>query len=480
MSRQTFDLFAPRQADPAPPAAARAPSAPPTEEKKPLRVSELNERAAAVLEGQLGRVLVEGEISSFLPHRSGHWYFSLKDSNAQISCCCFKGSQRYITDRPKEGDHVIVRGKLTIYGPRGSYQMVIEHMKPAGAGALLEKLEALKQRLGAEGLFSAARKRPLPTLVRTVALVTSPDGAAVQDFIRVAHTRDPGLRIIVFPTPVQGAGAAAEIAKTIGHASSRAKAHGIDVIVVTRGGGSIEDLWAFNDESVVRAMVASTVPCVSAIGHEVDTTLSDYAADVRAPTPTAAAQITSPDMASVAAHFASREREIVKCLRAIVAKDRARIQHARFTLEDPRRRLMQHEQAFDLCMQEMEDALFARLKRAHHRIGKAVLALETHHPRQRLAADKARLETTRLRTDRATLALLEKRRSRLQRVATKLDALSPLSVLGRGYALVRDGEGRVVRKANTLEAGAHIRVRLEEGELTAQVLTTDRRERGAS
>ncbi len=455
MATDTFDLFAPRR-----------------EERPALRVSELNDRAAAMLEQRFGQVLVEGEISGFLAHRSGHWYFSLKDDRAQVQCCCFKGQQRWIHGRPKDGDHVVVRGKLTIYGARGNYQLVVEHIKANGQGALLEKLEALKQRLTAEGLFAAERKRPLPPIVRAVGLITSPDGAAVRDYMRVALQRDPGLRIVVFPTPVQGASAAPSVARAIAHAAARAQRLGLDVIVVTRGGGAIEDLWAFNDEQVVRAMADCPVPCVSAIGHEVDTTLCDFAADVRAATPTAAAQMTSADMIAVRERFTRRARDLARLARTVLDRRRVRLHQARLALDDPRRRLLRSRQRIDLGLQDMERALQSQLGRARERLRRCEAALHTHHPRRRVAAQRTRLDAARLRLERALLQLGSERKARLARLAAKLDALSPLGVLGRGYALVRTPAGRVVRRADDVAAGDAVHIRLERGELIAAIKET--------
>jgi exodeoxyribonuclease VII large subunit len=442
----------------------------PPEQERPLRVSELNEKAAQLLEGKLGRVLVEGEVSGFLAHRSGHWYFTLKDADGQVSCCCFKSSQRGM-QAPRDGDKVVARGKLTIYSQRGSYQLVVDQLKPAGAGALLQKLEALKEKLAAEGLLDSERKRPLPRIIHNVGLVTSPDGAAVRDFIRVARERDPTLRVLVLPTPVQGPGAAQEIARMIRLASERAEALRLDVLVVARGGGSIEDLWAFNEEPVARAIAACRIPTVSAIGHEVDVTLADLVADVRAPTPTAAAQITAADMRALWRAFGDQGRRLVRTLRADLQERLTRLQRARLQLQDPMRRLHRLRQRIDQLSVDMERTLTDRLADAKDRIDRARASIEAHHPQKSIAQKHRQLAAAEQRVHAAITRALHDRRARLGRAAARLDALSPLGVLSRGYAIaIVEATGKALRDPKDAPHGTKLELRVHAGTVKAKVI----------
>ncbi|MCC6808636.1 MAG: exodeoxyribonuclease VII large subunit [Deltaproteobacteria bacterium] len=440
----------------------------PQEPERPLHVSELNDRAAALLEGKFARVLVEGEVSGFLAHRSGHWYFTLKDSHGQVSCCCFKNSQKG-AQAPRDGDKVVVRGKLTIYAQRGSYQLVVDQVRPAGAGVLLQKLEALKQKLAEEGLLDSERKRELPRIIHNVGIVTSPDGAAVKDFIRVARERDPTLRVLVLPTPVQGAGAANEIARMIRYASTRASELRLDVLVIARGGGSIEDLWAFNEEIVARAIADCRIPTVSAIGHEVDVTIADLVADVRAPTPTAAAQLTAADMRAVRAAFTDQGRRLVRLIRGDVQARLARLQRARLTLQDPMRRLQRLRQRIDLLAEDLERSLRGRLATGEQRLQRARAIIEAHHPQKTIASSARRLATLERRMQQAMASRLHDRKAKLGRVAARLDALSPLGVLSRGYAIALN-EGIAVRAPGDAPVGTKLQIRLHEGEIAARVI----------
>ncbi len=448
----------------APPKVAEAaPAAPP-----PLSVTELNRSAARLLEERFSQVSVLGEISGFLNHRSGHWYFGLKDENGQVACCCFKGNQRGIAFQPKDGQQVVARGRLTIYEQRGAYQFVVDQMQLAGAGALQQRFEELKAKLAAEGLFAAARKRQLPTVARSIALVTSSDGAVVRDFVRVALRRNPGVRIVVIPTRVQGPGAADEIARAIDLASERAAALGLDVIVVARGGGSVEDLWAFNEEVVVRALARAALPTVSAIGHEIDVTLCDFAADVRAPTPSAAAELCVHDAAAVAQKFVHHARALEKNTRLHLHRLRARLSAAQHTFRDPSARLQRKRQQLDELEARIEDALNGQVRGLLDRLRRAELSLEQNHPRHRLQIDRQKLATLQVHLVKALRAALVRSQHRLAQAAGKLDALSPLSVLSRGYAVVLKGE-HAVRKASDVAPGDDVKILLHEGAIHATV-----------
>lgn len=451
----TLDLFSD---PPARPAAQR-----------PLTISELNARAAKALDGELGAVTVVGEISGFVGHRSGHWYFTLKDAGAQVACACFKGSQRGVTFAPKDGASVVARGRVTVYAPRGSYQLVIDGLKLAGDGALQQRLELLKQKLAAEGLFAPERKRPLPRFPRRIGVLTSPDGAAVRDFLRVACERDPGIDVLVLPAKVQGQGSAEEVARMIALASTRAEELGLDVLVVTRGGGSIEDLWSFNEEAVVRALAACRIPTVSAIGHEVDSTLSDFVADVRAPTPTAAAQIVVPEMRAYALDLRRSVARLQRALHHTLERRRSRLARARATFRDPSRQLSTYRQRLDVQLTALEHAVRGDHAALAAQLGRLKLTLERNHPRYRLSEQRARVERGHHRLRHALHGATAQVRERLGRLASQLDALSPLAVLGRGYSVTLSS-GRAVRRPSDAPPGTELDILLAEGRINATVI----------
>lgn len=379
-------------------------------------VGEIND----ILSGEFDDVWVEGEVGGFKVAASGHWYFALKDQDqdAVIQCAMFAGSNRSVRQRPKDGDVVLLRGSIDVYAPRGSFSLKVRRLEHTGAGELARKLELLRQKLHAEGLFDPAKKRPLPTYPRAVGVVTSPTGAALHDILRVMHARWPGLPVYIAPCKVQGDGAAREIAAAI----ELLNAHGkVDVILVGRGGGSAEDLFCFNEELVVRAVAASAIPTVSCVGHEVDTTLCDFAADVRAATPSNAAEIVTPERDALLAWVEERQARLVAA-----AQRRVRL------------------------------------------LREQVARVRLQHPRQRIERGRMRNDELdeRLRTTMARI--LERRRDRLRAASRHLDALSPLKVLDRGYAIALH-EGRAVADAATLKPGDELELRLARGRANVSV-----------
>lgn len=381
-------------------------------------VSELTGEIAALLGGSFGDVEVEGEISGFKAHGSGHWYFSLKDGDAVLNCAMFRGHNARVRRLPRDGDRVIARGGIDVYPPRGSYSLVVSHLQAAGVGELLRRLEELKARLTAEGLFDPGRKRKLPPMPRAIGVATSPTGAAFQDIVRVVRGRFPTMPIYLAPCKVQGEGAAAEIARAIALLNEHGKC---DVIVVGRGGGSIEDLWCFNEEGVVRAVATSRIPVVSAVGHETDVALSDLAADVRAATPSHAAEMITPVRDELLAFIDAMDERLRHAMTRRVAAQRDRL--ARIRLQ---------------------------------------------HPRQRVERGRIRLDELDERLREASLRLLVTRRAQLAATTRQLEALSPLSVLVRGYAIVTR-DGAAITEAAALHPGDIVAVRLARGAVTAQV-----------
>ena len=407
-------------------------------ERKPLTVSQLTNSIRIALESRFASVWVEGEISNFKSHSSGHWYFTLKDSNAQLRAKCFRSTNTRIRFRPTDGLHVRARGKLSLYAPRGEYELVVDALDPVGAGALRIAFEQLRDRLNAEGLFAKELKRPLPVLPRRVGIVTSPTGAAIRDILNVISRRTRTVHVLFSPARVQGDLAGPDIARAIRFINQyheRVLADGrtgdlVDVLIVGRGGGSTEDLWAFNQEEVARAIRKSVIPVISAVGHETDFTIADFVADFRAATPSAAAEIVAAREDQICSALDNLGRQLVRLTRYQVVNLRARVQ----------------EQALSHAFDEV----------------------------------KSRLTTARRRYESASSAChasidekLQDGRERLALAAASLDALSPLGVLQRGYAIAQDASGKLVRDAASVNAGDEVSVRLTKGKLNTRVLTTE-------
>jgi len=421
-------------------------------DRKVLTVSELTARLGQTLEERFPAVWVEGEISNFRLYGSGHAYFTLKDVDAQLRAVLFRNRGRRIRFEPADGLHVLAFGSIEVYAQRGEYQLVVELLEPKGLGALQLAFEQLKARLQAEGLFEQARKRELPRFPRKIGVVTSLDGAAIRDVLRVIGRRFGELHIVIAPCRVQGEGAADEIAQRLRDLDGLGD---VDVIIVGRGGGSLEDLWAFNEEVVARAIAASKTPVVSAVGHEVDFTIADFVADLRAPTPSAAAEL------------------VVREKQAVVD-----------TLDELRQRL---ERAAGRPMRDLErrvDELTVRLRRgargewrrASHRVELATAALRAADPVVRMTRDRRRLESLESRMLAAFRRRSDRARHRVREAVGRLDSLSPLGVLGRGYSLTRRPTGEVVRSARQVAAGDELRVLLHEGSLDARVTAIGERD----
>jgi exodeoxyribonuclease VII large subunit len=432
-------------------------------------VSELTREIKAVIEGRFPSVLVKGEVSNLRAPGSGHFYFTLKDAEACLDAVLFRTEARRLRFQVQNGLSLVARGRLSLYEPQGRYQLVCDALDPLGAGALQIAFEQLKERLEREGLFAQERKRRLPYLPRRIALVTSPGGAAVHDFLRVLHRRFPNLHVLIVPVRVQGEGAAQEIARGIVRAGQQPR---VDVVVVARGGGSLEDLWAFNEEVVARALVACPVPTVSAVGHEVDVTIADYCADVRAPTPTAAAELLAREKTELVADLMARRARLFRGLRAQLDRKRAQLDQGRARMAHPAALISDRKLRLDRLQQRLEDRARAELSSRASALRKLRDRLQIQHPRERL--HRLHREVARLEEKLAALArrLLSSRRQRFQSLAAGLDALSPLSVLARGYAVAFDERGHALLTADQVQPGDRLRVRLHQGELEASVLTT--------
>lgn len=433
-----------------------------------LTVSQLSEQLRAVVEDRFPTVWVEGEISNFKVYGSGHCYFTLKDSAAQIRAVLFRNRLRHIRFEPKDGLHVVAFGSIEVYAQRGDYSLVVERLEPRGLGALQLAFEQLKARLEAEGLFDTGRKRGLPRFPKKIGIVTSPSGAAIRDILRVIGRRFGDLHIVVAPARVQGDGAAAEIAQGLVDLNALGD---VDVVIVGRGGGSLEDLWAFNEEAVARAIVASKVPVISAVGHEVDFTIADFVADLRAPTPSAAAELVVREKQAVVDAVADLRGRLERAVTRRLERETRGLGSlaARRVLTDPARPLRDHQRRVDDATTRLRRALHARLRDGAHQVELLTSGLRRGSPIARLASQRQQLEHLDGRLRRDARRLVEGARHRFRAAAGRLDSLSPLAVLSRGYSLTRLPGGDVVRAARQAPPGTRVRVTLHEGTLDATV-----------
>jgi exodeoxyribonuclease VII large subunit len=439
-----------------------------------VTVAELDRRLRQAVEGATGDYWVEGEVTSMKRAASGHVYFSLKDEreDAVIDCVMYRfdaqRAQKHLTD----GARLQLWGRATVWAPRGRLQLVGSFARPAGRGALLEALEALKKTLEAEGLFASERKRPLPADPRVVGVVTSAHGAALHDIRTVAFRRS-GVRLLLSPALVQGDSAPESIVRAL---DLLAKVRGLDAVILGRGGGSGEDLMAFNDERVVRRVASFPVPIVSAVGHEIDTTLTDLAADVRAATPSQAAELVVPDKGARGAALARLHLALERALSARLELERERLLHLRAKLRDPRFLVLERQQDVDELRERLERRMERTLNARRAALSANVHRLQGRHPRAVLARSRSELRPLRVRLEAALARRLSVCRSGLSDAAARLHGLSPLAVLGRGYAIVSHADGRVVRRAEEVAAGADVHVRLGRGALTARVTQVERGE----
>jgi exodeoxyribonuclease VII large subunit len=429
-------------------------------------VSELTDQINNLFAEGFADLWIAGEISGAKASPAGHFYFTLKDEGAQLQCACFKMTAMRLRVKPRDGLSVLARGRLEVYPPRGQYQLIVEAIELQGAGALQAAFEELKSKLLAEGLFDAARKRALPKLPTRIGIVTSPSGAAVQDLLQIIRRRAPGVHIRIFPTLVQGDGAAQQIARGIDYFSASGWA---EVIIAGRGGGSIEDLWAFNEETVARAIVRSSIPVVSAIGHETDFTIADFCADLRAATPSAAAEMVTAGWVELPATLAAEARHLIRSMRVVLTRSRDRlgrqgIDRARMTV---RLALNRYEQRVDECGFRLQELARGILRIGARRINACEARLRARDPRARLAMARTRLDRACQALETAGRRTVTRPLPRLESLSASLAQLSPLRVLDRGYAIVQDRSGTAL-KAPPLP-GVPLRIRYAEGDGTAVV-----------
>jgi exodeoxyribonuclease VII large subunit len=437
-----------------------------------LSVSQLTRVVRELIESRLGLVWVEGEISNYRKQSSGHHYFTLKDDRSQLTCVMFARSYSAKSGTPlADGLQVQAYGQVTVYEARGQYQLVVQLIQPKGQGLLQARFEALKKKLEGEGLFAAERKRPIPKFPLRVALVTSSTGAAVQDMLNILQRRSPWLSILICPVRVQGEGAAEEIAEMIDSINVRSSELQIDVLIVGRGGGSLEDLWAFNEESVARAIFRSIIPVVSAVGHEIDFTIADFVADVRAPTPSAAAEIVAPDVLSLAGDLRARLSALSRLINQALEVRTLRLARLADSvyLREPKRLLSERQQQVDQIELKLVNFWNATLEQRRARVEKIVAILTAFRPDRLFEMKRRELSSLDGRLKQAVFTELTQHRNRVAEYGKMIRLLGPQQTLERGYSITLDGNGEVVRSIQSVRPGDKLLTRLLDGEIGSTV-----------
>lgn len=440
------------------------------EQKSPLRdvysVTRLNREVRAVLEGSFPAIWVQGEISNLARPASGHLYFSLKDRNSQVRCAMFKGRNRLLRFAPDNGMEVQLRGLVSLYEGRGEFQLIVEEMEPAGAGALQKAFEELKQRLFQEGLFDEAHKQPLPPYPHAIGVITSPTGAAIRDILTVLKRRYPRAEVIIYPVPVQGAGAGTAITAALETANQRAE---VDVLILSRGGGSLEDLWSFNEEIVARAMFRSRIPLVCGVGHEIDFTIADFVADQRAPTPSAAAEVVAPEQRELLAYLRQRETRCRTHIRRQLQGYRQALLQLQKRLPHPVRRLQTISQRVDDLSLRMQQGMRTSLAQRQARLARLTGQAQRFDPQQLLRLYRERLQFFGEQLRRRMNQITHEQRMQLERLIHGLNTVSPLATLDRGYGIVTRADGSIIRDAAQVETGEVIRSRVAHGSIHSRV-----------
>ncbi|MCK8117812.1 exodeoxyribonuclease VII large subunit [Pseudoalteromonas sp. 2CM37A] len=432
-------------------------------------VSRLNREIRTVLEQGFASLILTGEISNFITPASGHWYFSLKDEKAQIKAAMWRGNNRSQSYRPENGAQVTVRARVSLYEPRGDYQLIVEHMEPAGEGQLKQEFDALKMRLAAEGLFSSAYKKPLPQNINRVGVITSATGAAIKDILTVLKRRAPQLEVIIYPAMVQGKEAHVHLINQIQLANARNE---VDVLIVGRGGGSLEDLWCFNHEQLARAIYQSELPIVSAVGHEIDTTISDYVADVRAATPSAAAELVSPNTQELHSKVIELINRLNNAFKHDMANKRAlatQLQH-RLNLCHPRNQLNQKAQRLDELTIALQQGMRNRLYQQERTLNNLTPRLMRQSPDKKLSQASHQLMQIQTRLEQAMQHKLQHAQNSLALQASRLDSVSPLNVLARGYSITKTPQGKVVKSVDHIKTGDVLITELADGAIKSTVL----------
>jgi exodeoxyribonuclease VII large subunit len=442
----------------------------PSTSRQILTVTKLNRLARTVLEGEIGLIWLSAEISNFVCAASGHWYFTLKDNKAQVRAAMFKGANRSVRQRPKEGDKILVRASVGLYEARGDYQLVVEHMESDGEGALKQAYEALKMKLHSEGLFDAATKRSLPTQINRIGVITSSSGAALHDVLSVLKRRSPQTEVIVYPSMVQGETAPTQLINALRKANERNE---VDVLLLTRGGGSLEDLWCFNNEALAREVSDSALPIVSAVGHEVDFTISDFVADLRAPTPSAAAELLSQDSLEIDRKLVQQRERLKRVLSHTLVHNKQKLAILRQRLQNlhPQSKIQHQWQSLDRLQMQLLHHMKQDVAKADRKLQSLINRLNTHNPVQRLSQSKSALDYAQTRLVNATSALLRNKKNRLASGASLLQSVSPLSTLARGYSITLANKSAIT-SVEAVNTGDTITTRVTDGEITSTVTKT--------
>ncbi|WJY16193.1 exodeoxyribonuclease VII large subunit [Pectobacteriaceae bacterium CE90] len=431
-------------------------------------VSRLNQTVKQLLEGEMGQIWLSGEISNFSQPASGHWYFTLKDERAQVRCAMFRNSNRRVIFRPQNGQQVLIRAIITLYEPRGDYQLLAESMQPAGDGLLQQQFEQLKQRLSAEGLFEQQYKQRLPKPARQVGVITSASGAALHDILQVLQRRDPSLPVVIYPTAVQGNEAPLQIVRAIELANQRQEC---DVLIVGRGGGSLEDLWSFNDERVARAIFASAIPVVSAVGHETDVTIADFVADLRAPTPSAAAELVSRNHPELLRQIQSLRQRLEMGMDYYLAQRAqtfSRFYH-RLQQQHPQLRLARQQNQLIRLRQRLDDVIQIRLRHAARQHERQLQRLMQQQPQPRIHRAQQHLQQLRYQLQQTVERQLNQHKQRFGETCSHLEAVSPLATLARGYSVTSTSDGQVMKRTIQASIGDTLKTRLQDGWIASQI-----------
>ncbi|WP_213996497.1 exodeoxyribonuclease VII large subunit [Arsukibacterium sp.] len=431
-------------------------------------VSRLNSEVRLILELQFQRLWLVGEVSNFVQAASGHWYFSLKDQAAQVKVAMFKQANRHASVKPQNGQQVLIRARISVYEPRGEYQLLAEMIEPAGDGMLKQQYEQLKNRLQAEGLFDETRKQPLPAHINRVGVITSPTGAAIRDIVSVLQRRAPGIEVIIYPCLVQGEQAAGQLRQMLSTAIRRNE---VDVLIIGRGGGSLEDLWCFNDEQLARAVAACPIPIVSAVGHEIDFALTDFVADVRAPTPSAAAELVSPDQSHLLERLRRLQSALVQAQRSQLNRlkpDLKQLEQRLLALH-PKRRLQQQQQRLDELQLRLNRTITQQLANAKRQQQYLQQSLQHLSPAKAIKQKHEQLQQLQQRLQRGIGLQLKQQQQTLGRLSNQLNTVSPLATLARGYSISFNAQQQVLTSIKDLKAGDSVTTQLAEGSFSAVV-----------
>jgi len=414
-------------------------------------------------------IWIEGELSNFARPASGHWYFSLKDASAQVRCAMFRPRTIALRCKPENGMQVLLRARPSVYEPRGEFQLIVEHLEEAGAGALARAFEQCKARLATEGLFDEARKKSLPRFARRIGVLTSPSGAVIRDINNVLSRRFPLLEVEVLPVPVQGTGAAAEISQQLSIADASRR---YDVLILARGGGSAEDLAPFNDETLARTIAACTTPVVSAIGHETDFSIADFVADLRAPTPSAAAELVTPDQSVLQARLLSHQQRLTRWVRRHLQTIAQHLDHlqSRLQAQHPQAQLQLHREHLRGLHRQLQQTLANQQRERTYRLSQALVRLQGLNPHRQLSLRKQTLEALQRRLQQAWQQRIERARSTLRQTFRTLRAVGPLATLERGYVILFDSQGHVIRSVATLEPGQKLQAQLADGRVQLKII----------